>query len=296
MDAFRHRRVDVGQVTLHVVEAGGAGTASDRPPVVLLHGFPEFWWSWRHQLAALATAGHHAVAPDLRGFNLSDRPPRVRDYRMSALRADLAGLIRSLGADRAVVVGHDWGGGVAWSFAEHHPEMVDRLVVMNCPHPARMRQGLRTARQLRRSWYMLFFQLPWLPEWAMRLRDFRALRRAFTRDGLAPADAEPYVEAARAAGGLGGGINYYRASARTLLAERFRRRRPSDETAPSRPIAAPTLIVWGQDDRMLLEELAHPDPRWVPDARVAFVPGASHWVQNDRPAEVNALLLDFLAR
>jgi pimeloyl-ACP methyl ester carboxylesterase len=278
----RLQYLEVGDVRLHVAVAGEPG----RPVVVLLHGFPEFWWSWRHQLPALAAQGFHVVAPDLRGFNLSDRPPRVRDYRLPLLEADVAGLVHALGATRAVVVGHDWGGAIAWSLAQHRPELVERLVILNAPHPQHfLAVALRHPAQLVRSAYMLFFQLPRLPEWALARNDFHLLRQTLQREGFEPGDIEPFVQAARQGGGLRGGLAYYRAAARGLL--RGSRR-------PARPIAAPTLIIWGTHDRYLLEALAHPDPRLVPRARVELLPHASHWVQQQEPARVNQLLIDFL--
>src|SRR5690242_12831972 len=156
-DAPSFRFVDVGEVRLHVADAGNG------PLVVLLHGFPEFWYTWRRQIPALAQAGFHAVAPDMRGYNLSDKPAGVRAYRVPALVEDVAGLIRACGAARATVIGHDWGGLVAWAFAMEHPEMLDRLVILNSPHPRAMARAIRTPRQFLKSWYMMFFQIPWLP-------------------------------------------------------------------------------------------------------------------------------------
>jgi pimeloyl-ACP methyl ester carboxylesterase len=177
-----HRWVDVGGLRLHCVEAGTG------PLVVLLHGFPEFWYAWRHQLPALASAGYRVVAPDLPGYNTSDKPPRVRDYRPQVLAREVADLIVALGAGSATVAGHDWGGALAWLLAMHHPERVQRLVILNAPHPVRFLKGLRSPRQLRRSWYILTFQLPWLPERLVAARDFHGLRRAWvaSRPGRAP--------------------------------------------------------------------------------------------------------------
>jgi pimeloyl-ACP methyl ester carboxylesterase len=153
-----HRWVDVGGLRLHCVEAGAG------PLVVLLHGFPEFWYAWRHQIPALAAVGFRVVALDLRGYNTSDKPARVRDYRPRVLAQEVADLIVALSAGSAAVAGHDWGGGLAWLLAMQHPKRVERLVVLNAPHPVRFLKGLGSPRQLRRSWYVLAFQLPWLPE------------------------------------------------------------------------------------------------------------------------------------
>src|SRR5215210_1657399 len=183
-----HRYVYANGIRLHCVEAG------DGPPVILLHGFPEFWYSWRHQLPALAGAGFRAVAPDLRGYNQSDKPPGVESYRPELLVQDVVGLIEKLGGGPAVVVGHDWGGIIAWLATMRRPDLVQKLVVLNAPHPATFETEVRHARQLFRSWYAFFFQLPWFPEAVLRFQDFgivgHALRHhtahsdAFTREDI----------------------------------------------------------------------------------------------------------------
>ena len=173
---WSHHQAIVNGVRLHYVEAG------EGPLVVLLHGFPEFWYAWRDQIPALAAAGYRVVAPDMRGYNLSEKPPGVTSYRLEHLTADVAALIRQLGAERATVVGHDWGGAVAWQLPVFHPEVVERLAVLNAPHPGALLRELRTLEQLRRSWYIAFFQLPWLPELALRAGDAALLRRMLRQD------------------------------------------------------------------------------------------------------------------
>jgi pimeloyl-ACP methyl ester carboxylesterase len=279
-----HRWIDVGRLRLHCVEAGTG------PLVVLLHGFPEFWYAWRHQIPALAGAGYRVVAPDLRGYNTSDKPPRVRDYRPRLLAQEVADLIVALGAGSATVAGHDWGGGLAWLLAMHHPERIQRLVVLNAPHPIRFLKGLRSARQLRRSWYMFAFQLPWLPERLVAARDFRALRRALRRQPTRPGaftaqDIDHYVAAAAQPGALHAAINYYRAAVRA---------NPLAQAHTLRRVDAPTLVIWGERDRYLGRELAEPDRAWVPDVRVERIAEASHWVQADAPQRVTKLMVDFL--
>jgi epoxide hydrolase 4 len=279
-----HRWVDVGGLRLHYVEAGTG------PLVVLLHGFPEFWYAWRHQLPALADAGYRVVAPDLPGYNTSDKPPQVRDYRPSVLAQEVADLIVALGVGSAAVAGHDWGGALAWLLAMHHPERVERLVVLNAPHPIRFLKGLGSPRQLRRSWYILAFQLPWLPERLLAARDFRALRRALGRQPTRPGaftaqDIDRYVAAAAQPGALRAAINYYRAAVRANLVAQVQTLRRVD---------IPTLIIWGDQDRYLGRELAEPDRGWVPDVRVERIAEASHWVQADAPERVNQLMVDFL--
>jgi epoxide hydrolase 4 len=279
-----HRWVDVGRLRLHCVEAGAG------PLVVLLHGFPEFWYAWRHQIPALADAGYRVVAPDLPGYNTSDKPPQVRDYRPQVLAQDVADLIVALGASSAAVAGHDWGGGLAWLLAMHHPERIQRLVVLNAPHPVRFLKGLSSLRQLRRSWYILAFQLPWLPERLVAARDFQALRRALRRQPTRPGaftdeDIDRYVAAAAQHGALRAAINYYRAALRA---------NPLAQVHSLRHVDAPTLVIWGDQDRYLGRELAEPDRALVPDVRVERIAEASHWVQTDAPQRVNQLMVDFL--
>jgi epoxide hydrolase 4 len=281
-----HREVRFSSVRLHYVEAG------EGPLVVLLHGFPEHWIAWRHQIPALLAAGHRVVAPDLRGYNLSDKPRRVRDYRARLLARDVAELLDALGSGSAHVVGHDWGGSVAWWFAMYHPERVDRLVVLNSPHPVGFLRALATPAQLRKSWYMFFFQLPWLPERLVRADDFRRVRRTLRDhpvrpDAFSEHDIDRYVAALSQPGALRGGINYYRAAFRT---------NPFVARPTHRRIDVPILVIWGEQDRYLEPEVAEPDPSWVADVQVERIPDASHWVLADAPGQVNQLLLAFLDR
>src|SRR5262249_12586002 len=203
---WSHRHVDVGELRLHVVEAG----PPEGGPVVLLHGFPEFWFSWRFQIPKLAAAGFRVAAPDMRGYNLSDKPYGVDAYNLDHLVRDARGLVKALGHDRAHIVGHDWGGAVAWEFAQRHPESTRSLTVMSCPHPRELLTGLRRPAQLRKSWYMFFFQLPGIPERTLMKDDAAALRRIFK--GQPEKDLDRYVEAAKRARGMNGPLNYYRAA------------------------------------------------------------------------------------
>jgi pimeloyl-ACP methyl ester carboxylesterase/2-polyprenyl-6-methoxyphenol hydroxylase-like FAD-dependent oxidoreductase len=271
--------VDTG-VRLHYVESG------EGPLVVLLHGFPEFWYSWRHQLPTLSAAGYRTVAVDLRGYNLSDKPRGVEPYSLPKLARDVERLIRALGSDSAAVVGHDWGAVVAWELAMRHPKVVERLTIVNVPHPERMKAGLRSTDQLRRSWYIGFFQLPVLPENYLRWGEFTSTRRALRAGspGSTPEDIERYVAAIARPGALTAAVNHYRALGRQAIREPNR----------SVPIEARVQVIWGEQDPYLGVPLAEPDHRWVPNLRLERVPDAGHWVQIDRPELVNGLLLDFL--
>lgn len=280
-----HRFTERSGVRLHYVEAG------EGPLVVLLHGFPELWYSWRHQIPALVEAGYRVIAPDMRGYNLSDKPAGVAAYASSELTADVAALIQAAGVERAAaVVGHDWGAGVAWPFAMRYPELLERLVILNGPHPATMLAALRTPRQLRKSWYMFFFQIPMLPELLMRWTDYAPLRASVKNDPCRPGavtddELARYLEAWSQPGALTATINYYRAALR-----------PSSLLKSGKPprVDTPVLIIWGEHDRYLGPEVAMPDPELAPNVRLVRIPDASHFAHYDRPEKVNQLLLDFL--
>jgi pimeloyl-ACP methyl ester carboxylesterase len=283
--AWVHHEARVNGVRLHYVEAGAG------PLVILLHGFPDFWYSWRGQIPALAAAGFRVLAPDLRGYNLSGKPAGVRHYRLSHLTRDVAGLIRHAGAQRAVVAGHDWGGGVAWTLAMRRPEMVEKLIVLNAPHPGAFFRELRTWRQRLKSWYILFFQLPLLPELYLRAGNFAALEIVWRRDPVRPnafteEDIKKYKQAMDQPGALTAALNYYRA------AFRYQARLATREF---RPIDVPTLLIWGEKDRYLDIALTRNLEPWVSNLRVERIAEASHWVQMDAPDRVNRLMVDFLA-
>jgi pimeloyl-ACP methyl ester carboxylesterase len=279
-----HRYADLGDVQLHYVEAG------EGPLVLLLHGFPQFWYQWRHQIPALVEVGFRVVAPDMRGYNLSDKPLGVRAYRVELLARDVERLIRTCGEGTAALVGHDWGAIAAWTAAMRYPERVEKLAILNVPHPARFLDGLLSPMQLLRSSYMFFFQIPRLPEEVIRAGDFALLRSALGRDPVRPGaltaeDIERYIEAIAQPGALTATINYYRA----LL------RYPGQTRALLQRVEASVIVIWGEKDRFLSRRLAEPPHLWVPNLlSVKRLPDASHWVAEDRPLEVNTLLLDFL--
>ena len=275
---------DLGDVRLHFVEAG------EGPLVVLLHGFPQSNHMWRFQIPALVEAGFRVVAPDMRGYNLSDKPEGIEPYRIEKLARDVERLIVERGEESAVVVGHDWGAIVAWFVAMSYPERVEKLCILNVPHPARFfLDGPAMPEQLLRSSYVFFFQIPRLPEKALSANDFAVLRAGFRRNPVRPGaisaqDAERYVQAMAQPGALTATINYYRALFRG----------PSETRSLLKKIETPTLVIWGEKDVFLSSKLAEPSPLWVPNLRVERLPDASHFVAEDRPEKVNALLLDFL--
>jgi pimeloyl-ACP methyl ester carboxylesterase len=279
----REGYAEIGDVKLHYVEAG------EGPLVILLHGFPEFWYGWRLQIEPLAAAGFRVVVPDMRGYNLSSRPKGVKAYDTDQLTADIRGLIQELGAESALLAGHDWGGSVAWATAMAHPEVVERLAILNAAHPRKLSQGLHHPGQLRKSWYFFFFDLPELPESVVHAEHWHFFRH-FLRDAQ-PAytkeEMDRYIEAWSQPGAASGMINYYRSSVRTP---------PKRAEAALRQIKAPTLVIWGEGDRYLGPELAEPEHDDVPNLEgVERLAGASHWVHHDEHERVNQLLIDFFA-
>jgi Predicted hydrolases or acyltransferases (alpha/beta hydrolase superfamily) len=254
-----------------------------------LHGFPEFWWSWRHQIDALADR-YTVVAPDLRGYNETEKP--ARGYELPVLVQDVVELIQALGFQRACVAGHDWGGMIAWSLAIAHPDRVERLIALNMPHPARFYQELRqNAEQRRRSRYILFFQIPWLPELVLSARNGAAFDRIFRSTSIDRTvfDDETirrYKQAMARPGALTAALNYYRAMGRYGAGDLFH--------GASMRVTVPTLLIWGEQDVAFAPEVVRGTERFVPDLRICMLPHASHWVQQVTPREVNAALRAFL--
>ena len=284
MAELTHHRDRINGIHLHYVTAGAG------PLVVLLHGFPEFWFSWRRQIPALAAAGFRVVAPDLRGYGESDRPAGVQAYRIENLTADMAGLVQHLGEERAHFVGHDWGGVIAWYLPVHYPALVDQLAILNAPHPVLFARALRRLPQLCRSWYIFWFQVPFLPGALARLSELRMLETMLRHDpvhadAFSAEDIALYKAAMLKPGAFEAAINYYRAMFRRGLG-----RAPKE----FRPIPHPTLVIWGERDRYLGKELLTGLDAWATDLRVERLPDASHWVQNDSAPEVNYFLTRFL--
>jgi pimeloyl-ACP methyl ester carboxylesterase len=277
--------VALDEVTLRVVQAG----PESGPLVLLLHGFPEGWWCWRHQLGALVDAGLRVWAPDQRGYAGSDKPRGLDAYALDRLADDAASLIAAAGCTSAHIVGHDWGGAVAWRLAERHAGTVRRLAILNCPHPAVMRRALLTnPRQMLRSWYIAFFQLPWLPERVAGWGGARLLRWGLTsssRPGtFSEAELAVYREGWLRPDALRAMIDWYRALRRSLRAP------------PEVTIEADTLLIWGCRDRALGRELAAPSVARCLTGRLETLETATHWVQHEEPARVNSLLVDHLTR
>lgn len=275
--------IEVGDLFLHTLVAG----PEDGPLAVLLHGFPEHWVSWRKQIPVLAQAGYRVIVPDQRGYNRSDKPSGIRPYRVDALTQDIANLIEHFGWETAVIIAHDWGGSVAWQFAADYPEMVDKLIVMNTPHPKAMGREFRKGWEQRlKSWYMLFFQIPWLPEFLFTLDPRQAAQRSFQEmtiqsDAFSDEDVQMIAVAMSQPRAMSSMINWYRAI----------RYQPAKKAAY---IPAPTLLIWGEQDFALSKSLTYDLEKWVPKIQRHYVPNSGHWVQNEAPKAVNNAILTFL--
>jgi len=281
-ETWQHEYILTNGIKLHYVTQGQG------PLMLMLHGFPEFWYSWRHQIPEFAK-DYKVVALDLRGYNKSDKPQDSSAYVMSEFIKDIAGVIKGLGYSNCVLVGHDWGGMIAWCFAYAHPEMLERLIVLNIPHPAKFAQGLLTPQQLLRSSYVFFFQLPLLPEVLIQLSDYQAIESAFKgmavdKSAFTKADIEAYKNAASRRGALTSMLNYYRNIFRGLIRK--------DWTV----LDVPTLMIWGQDDTALGKELTYGTEAYVRNFQIKYIPNCSHWVQQEQPALVNQYMREFLAQ
>jgi pimeloyl-ACP methyl ester carboxylesterase len=281
MDDIRYQKIRANGLDFQVATAGSGNRLA-----LCLHGFPESSFSWRHQMPLLAQLGYRVWAPDLRGYGGTSRPLGVAAYALENLEADVAALIEAAGAKDVVLVGHDWGAVIAWYYAMFGRLPISKLIIMNVPHPALMEKGWRTRRQLAKSWYVFFFQLPFIPEWGLARKGYEAIGRVF-RDMAVDKSRFPdevlrvYREAAAAPGALTAMLNYYRALIRGL---RRTRRRGIIR------IDTPTLMIWGEVDAALGKELTYGTEDHVSNLTLRYLPNVSHWVQQEAPEMVNAMV------
>ncbi|MGK7925789.1 MAG: alpha/beta fold hydrolase [Spirulina sp.] len=279
---WQHQFLTTNGVKLHYVTEGKGDL------VLLLHGFPEFWYSWRHQIPELAKY-YQVVAVDMRGYNESDKPDRMESYRLKELLGDVRGTIRALGHRKCILAGHDWGGYIAWEFAYEYPEMVEKLIALNIPHPAKFGEHLRgNPQQMLRSWYVLAFQLPFLPEFALKWNDYEAIAKALQnmaidKTAFREEDIAAYKDAMAKPGALTAMVNYYRNIWPDLVRDRKRG-----------ILNMPTLMIWGEEDRALGKELSYGTEAYVRDFTIHYIPQCGHWVQQEQPQFVNRYILEFL--
>lgn len=280
LGSMQHEYITTNGIKLHYVTQG------EGPLMLMLHGFPEFWYSWRHQIPVFAQ-NFKVVALDLRGYNDSDKPKEQSAYVMAEFVRDIEGVIKGLGYDKCVLVGHDWGGMIAWNFAYAHPEMVERLIVLNIPHPKKFAEGLRTPQQLLRSSYIFFFQIPWLPEALIQLSDYQLVENAFkgmavNKSAFSSTDIETYKDAAGKRGALTAMLNYYRNAFGQQMFKNWG------------VTIVPTLMIWGENDTALGKELTEGTEAYVRNFQIRYIPNCSHWVQQEKPELVNQYMQEFL--
>lgn len=283
MSDIRFERLATNGITLNVAQAG----PDDGPLIILLHGFPEFWYGWNKHIPALAAAGFRVWAPDQRGYNTSDKPPGVRDYTLDLLAADVVGLIDAAGCERATVVGHDWGGAAAWWLASNHPQRLEKLVIVNVPHPLVLRRLLMTSpRQLLRSWYVFAMQLPWLPEWAGRRANWDGLVQGLRTSSLpgtfTDADFDEYRRAWSQPGAFTAMLNWYRAMFRYGASPPRHAR-----------IDTLTLILWGAKDKFIGREGAQQSLQLCNRGQLAMFEHNTHWLQHEEPLEIVRRIIEF---
>ena len=277
---LEHKYADVNGIRLHYVSAGKGKL------VLFLHGFPEFWYCWKAQLEHFG-ADHLAVAPDMRGYNLSAKPPAVEDYAVPHLVDDVRALAKSLGHERFTLVAHDWGGGVAWSLAIRYPELLEKLVIINSPHPATFERELaRNPIQQAASQYMLFFRSP-KAEATLAANDYAALVKTVMGSGPAhftAEDKEAYLAAWSQPGALTGGLNWYRAAKIGPPTGADPKARSFEPDAGASTVRVPTLVIWGEKDTALVKENLDGLEAYVPDLTVKRVPDGTHWLIHEQPA------------
>lgn len=284
---FRQKFADVGRgIRLHYMEHG------EGKLVLFVHGFPEFWYEWHVQLQAIGNQGFHAVAVDLRGYNLSSKPQDVESYRTKHLVEDLRALAASITSEPFTLVAHDWGGAVAWAFAMQHPQMLDRLIVLNSPHPAVFaREFASNPQQRRASQYMRLFQAP-EAEAILSMSEFRVLK-ATTLYGRSAEDVAQYVEAWSQPGALTGGLNYYRAMRiKPPALDNEVAPLPGGGMLPDMRVHVPTLVIWGMLDGALTPGNLDGLSDYVPNLKIIRVADATHWIVAEKPELVNELILD----
>ncbi len=278
---WKHEYINTNGIKLHYVTQGTGSL------MLMLHGFPEFWYSWRHQIPEFSQY-FQVVALDLRGYNDSDKPKEQSAYVMDEFVKDVEGVIKGLGYDKCILVGHDWGGAIAWYFAYAHPEMVERLIILNLPHPAKFSKGLYTLKQLLRSWYIFLFQLPWLPEFLLQVSDFRAIEMviqgtATNQNAFNQTDINTYKNAAAKPNAITAMLNYYR-----NIFQAFRLNKNWSI------LQVPTLMIWGENDTALGKELTDGTATYVKDLKIKYIHSCGHWVQQEQPELVNQYIRDFL--
>jgi pimeloyl-ACP methyl ester carboxylesterase len=281
---LRERYIETNGVRLHVVEAGPA----NGPMVLFLHGFPEFWYAWRKQLPFFAEKGFLAVAPDQRGYNLSDKPAGIAAYGIDELAKDINGLIDAYGQRQVYLVGHDWGASVAWWTAIKYPDRVKKLVILNVPHPKVMaRNVFKNTLQMQRSWYIFFFQIPGAAEKLAAETDYEwvleMVRTSANPGAFTPEELEEYRKVFQRPGAFTAMVNWYRAMVQTR-----------QEAPKSFDVTMPMILMWGEQDVSMLSQMADESMPFCKQGKLIKMPGVSHWIQHEQADKVNTLIEGFI--
>lgn len=289
---LKHEYAEVNGVRLHYVTAGKGKL------IMFVHGFPEFWYEWKNQLAEFGQ-DYKVVAPDMRGYNLSSKPAEVDQYQVKYLVEDLRALAEKLGHKKFILVAHDWGGAIAWAFAIAHPEYLEKLVIINAPHPGVFQRELReNPAQQKASQYMLFFRGP-QAEQVLSANNYAQLVQAVLGEGLKQGffteeDRKAYIEAWSQPGALTGGLNYYRAARLGPASEAGKEAASFAEELPSLEVKVPTLVIWGEKDTALLTGNLVGLDKYVPSLTIKRIPEGTHWVIHEKPALVNQYIREFI--
>lgn len=275
------RFYEVNNIRLHAAVAG----SPQGKAMLFLHGFPEFSLGWKKQLDFFAEKGFYVIAPDQRGYNLSSKPKGVKAYRIENLVADMVELIKQVSTQKIILVAHDWGGGVAWELAGQHPELIEKLIILNMPHLKVMRETLKNnPKQMLKSWYAVFFQIPFLPEWLSSLSNFKILEKTIVasanKNTFSKQEIAQYKTAWRNPGAVKAMINWYRASKYSHPA--------------LKRINVPTLILWGKKDKFLLPEMAEKSHLLCARGKLTVIEDATHWLHHEKPEKVNQLIFNFI--
>ncbi|MCB1180370.1 MAG: alpha/beta hydrolase [Leptospiraceae bacterium] len=281
---FEHEYVRTNGVNLHIVKKGNG------PLIIFLHGFPEFWYSYRHQLLDFSK-DFTAVAIDNRGYNESDKPVGVDSYRLEELVKDVKGIIEYLGFEKCTLVAHDLGGIIAWQLAYSHPEILDNLIILNCPHPMKYSRELKNPTQIFKSWYIYFFQLPIIPEFLISINNFQGIEEIFlkiteAKHKFEKSDLEKYRKMASKENGITSMLNYYRNVFKFLPL--------LEKSNMNKKLNVPTLIIWGEDDKVLSKSLTYDMGEFLSNFEIKYIPDCSHWVQQEEPELVNQYIREFL--
>lgn len=284
MEPSKHRYVETNGIKLHIIEDG----PEDGACILFLHGFPEFWYSWSKHLSYFSAKGYRVMAPDQRGYNLSDKPKKVKDYKLEELVSDCVGLIKASKKETVTLVGHDWGGIVAWHVARQYPELIHKLVIINAPHEGAMLQHIREKpSQLLRSSYIFFFQFRGTLELSLRLLNWKpftqTMKKSSQKETFKKTDLEEYMTAWSQTRAMKSMLNWYRANGKAF----------TEKQMPER-VSIPTLVIWGAKDQFLDSELATKSLAFCDDGRGILIGEGTHWVHIEEPEHTSKLIEDFI--